>query len=59
MVELDLRARIYSSPGSVRDGRAACLTALVADIVPMGARRLVIEGRESMDHLDEVVLLRP
>jgi hypothetical protein len=56
IVQMEISARVYSAPGSVRDSRATCLSALVADIVPLGARRLVIEGRESMNHLDVLIL---
>ncbi len=47
-----LRARIYSCGGRPTDAREACLLALIADIVPAGARRLVLESRETMNHQD-------
>jgi hypothetical protein len=47
-----LRGRVYSCPAQTKEAREACLLALVADIVPAGARRLVLESRESMNHLD-------
>jgi hypothetical protein len=56
MAELDLRARVYSCPRSVRESRDICLTALVADIAPAGASLLVLESRESMNHRDVLVI---
>jgi hypothetical protein len=56
MTELDLTARIYCSPRSVKESREVCLTALIADIAPAGASLLVLESRESMNHHDVRVL---
>jgi hypothetical protein len=56
MTELDLTARIYVSPRAAKESREMCLTALVADIAPAGASLLVLESRESMNHLDVLVL---
>lgn len=49
---MELTARVYCSPGSVRESREECIGALVADIAPAGARELTVESRESMNHLD-------
>lgn len=49
-------ARVYSCPGSVKESRETCLTALVPDVVGAGAQRLVLESRESMNHLDVLVI---
>jgi len=56
MAELDLTARVYVSPRSVKESRELCLTALIADIAPAGASLLVLESRESMNHRDVLVL---
>jgi len=56
MAELDLTSRVYVSPASVKESRELCLTALIADIAPVGASLLVLESRESMNHLDVLVL---
>jgi len=52
LVSTGIRARVYSCPTATGEARTACLTVLVADIVPAGARRLVLESRESMNHRD-------
>jgi len=52
MLATGVRARVYSCRAVPREARGACLIALVADIVPAGARRLVLESRESMNHHD-------
>jgi hypothetical protein len=52
MAELDLTARVYVSPRSVKESRELCLTALIADIAPAGASLLVLESRESMNRRD-------
>jgi hypothetical protein len=51
-----ISARVYSCPGAVKESRETCLMALVPDIVGAGARRLVLESRESMNHLDVLVI---
>jgi hypothetical protein len=56
LVGLGVQARVYTSPRSVRRSREACLDALIADILPAGAERLVIESRRTMDHLDDLVI---
>jgi hypothetical protein len=56
LISTGIRARVYSCPAATREARAACLNALVADIVPAGARRLVLESRESMNRLDTQVV---
>ena len=56
LVKLDLQARVYTSPAAVRESRELCITALVEDIIAMGAVRLVLEGRETMDHVDDAVI---
>ncbi|HST63822.1 MAG TPA: hypothetical protein VLM05_01425 [Mycobacteriales bacterium] len=56
LVRLGLRARVYTSPGAVKESRELCLAALVADVAPAGARRLILESRESMNHLDVLTL---
>ncbi len=56
LVELGVQARVYTSPNSVTDSREACLEALIGDIGPAGAERLVIESRQTMDHLDDTVI---
>jgi hypothetical protein len=56
MAEMDLTGRVYVSPGSVKERRERCLTALVADVAPAGASLLVLESRESMNHLDVLIL---
>lgn len=53
---IGVRARVYSCAAPSMVARETCLTALVADIVPAGARRLVIESRESMNHHDTRVI---
>jgi hypothetical protein len=52
LIAVGLRARVYSCSGPATEARETCLLALVADIVPAGARRLVLESRASMDHRD-------
>jgi hypothetical protein len=54
--EIGVRSRVYSCPGTVKESRETCLSALVPDIVGRGARRLVLESRESMNHLDVLVI---
>jgi hypothetical protein len=56
LVELGVQARVYTSPSSVKESREMCLSALIADIAPGGAERLVIESRRTMDHLDDAVI---
>jgi hypothetical protein len=56
LMDTEIRARVYSCPGTVKESREACLMALVPDIVGAGARRLVLESRESMNHLDVRVI---
>ena len=56
MADLELTARVYVSPRSVKERRKLCLAALIADIAPAGASLLVLESRESMNHLDVLVI---
>jgi hypothetical protein len=56
MTDLDLTARVYVSPRLAKASREMCLTALIADIAPAGASLLVLESRDSMNHLDVLVL---
>jgi hypothetical protein len=56
LCRLELQAYVYVSRGEDNDARAACLTALVDDLVAAEARRLVVESREGRDHLDRHVL---
>jgi hypothetical protein len=56
LTDLGVQARIYRSPNSVKRSRELCLDALVGDIAAAGAERLVIESRETMDHLDDRVI---
>lgn len=53
LAELSIQARIYRSPSGVKRSRELCLDALVGDIAAAGVERLVIESRETMDHLDD------
>jgi hypothetical protein len=52
LVASGIRTRVYSCPARAVEAREACLLALVADIVPAGASRLVLESRETMNHRD-------
>jgi hypothetical protein len=56
MAGLGLTARIYCSPRSVKESREICLSALIEDIAPAGASLLVLESRESMNHLDVLTI---
>ena len=56
LADLGVQARVYTCPAAVRTSREICLTALVEDLTSIGAERLVLERRETMDHLDDAVI---
>ncbi|SDC77473.1 hypothetical protein [Actinokineospora iranica] len=59
LVEAGLQGRIYLGAGRPDRVRAACLTALVEDIVKANAYRLVVESRDAAgDRLDRAVIHR-
>jgi hypothetical protein len=53
---LDVGVRIYRCDSTSRDPRTACLRGLLGDLIPAGARRLVIESRDGQDHGDDEII---
>lgn len=57
--QLEVSANIYTTTVRGRSdspARAACLEALVKDLVEIGGQRLVLESREGRDHQDRAVI---
>lgn len=51
-----VEARVFTCRGPAEAARAACLTALVADVVGLGTTSLVIEDQDGMRRRDVLVI---
>lgn len=56
LTELGVLTRVYRCSSVDEPGRAACLTALVDDVLTIGAQQLTFESRSAQDRFDEVVI---
>lgn len=56
MCSLELVVRVYEMRARERTARPALLAAVLADLKELSVGRLVIESRESRDHLDRQVI---
>ena len=56
MCSLDLVVRVYGMRARERTARPALLAVLLSDLKELAVGRLVIESRESRDHLDRQVI---
>ena len=49
---LPIRANVYAQPGNATRARAVCLRAITADLLALGANRLVLEPVDGYEHRD-------